>query len=182
MRVYKHKWLKNRKSTLPHCGWSLRQCEWCGKVEAVPTDGSQEKPPSRCPKCLNRNIVQDSDRRRYCIGCGYTIALQVPTMTKREFYRSQKLRIRYTREEKAPIIAYAKVHGLGAASRKFKTPLATVGSWMKGQSPYPLSKKRYTEEFKRTVLNYLEQEQNLKKTSRHFAIPRSTVQNWRATA
>jgi len=178
----KHKWLKNRKSTLPYCGWTLLQCAWCKKVEAVPTDGDQDKNINRCPKCLYNNLTLDSEGRRYCISCGFTIAVRVPKMTKREFYRSQKIRVPYTREEKEPMIAYAKVHGLGAASRKFKTPLATIGSWMKGQSPYPLSKIRYTEEFKKTVLTYLEKVGNQKKTGRHFHIPRSTVQRWRAFA
>jgi len=101
-------------------------------------------------------------------------------MTKREFFRYKGIRIKLTKEEMAPVIAYASIHGITAASKHFNHPLSTVGKWAVGMSPKKWPQKEYSEFDKQKAHEVFRLTgNNFCKTARQTGIPRSTLQSWR---
>ena len=167
-----HKW----NLAPPEMGWRLAQCKPCRKRDAFPVGPVGE--PTYCSRCVTSRLRQDHYGESFCLVCGNRPA--GPTMTKREFLRYKGVRTKLSREEMAPVIEYASIHGITAASKHFKHPLSTVGKWAAGISPKKWPQKEYSEVDKRKALEiYQLTGQNFRKTARQTGIPRSTLQSWR---
>jgi len=100
-------------------------------------------------------------------------------MTKREFLRSKNVNKPLTEEEMAPVVSYARIHGITAASRYFNHPLSTVGKWAHGESPKKWQHRHYSHMDKVKALEvYRMTGNNFKETAQQTGIPRSTLQGW----
>lgn len=130
-----------------------------------------------CSRCVTKRLFKDSTGELYCPVCGNRPV--GPTMNKREFLRSQGIVKRFSKEEMAPVIAYAEKYGISAAARKFNHPVGTVGKWAKGKSPFIFGVKNYPPEQKESALRTLDRNnRNFYSTAKVTGIPRSTLQKW----
>ena len=168
----RHKW----KLAPPEKGWRLAQCKTCRKQDAFAVGPVGET--RFCSRCRTSRLSKDLNDEYFCFVCGNRPS--GPTMTKREFFRYKGIRIKLTKEEMAPVIAYASIHGITAASKHFNHPLSTVGKWAMGMSPNKWPQKEYSEFDKQKAHEVFRLSgNNFCKTARQTGIPRSTLQSWR---
>ncbi len=168
----RHKW----QLSAPEKGWRLGQCKNCHKQDAFPVGPVGET--EYCSHCRTTRLNKDLYGEYFCFVCGNRPL--GPTITKREFFRYKGIRMRLTQEEMAPVIKYASIHGITAASKHFQHPLSTVGKWAAGMSPKKWPEKEYSEVDKQKAHEvYQLTGKNFYQTSRETGIPRSTLQSWK---
>ncbi len=167
----KHKW----DLADPEYGWRLARCLSCKSVDAFEVGPVGET--KFCSRCVTTRLTVNQVGEIYCLVCGNRPS--GPTMTKREFLRSKNVNKPLTEEEMAPVVSYARIHGITAASRYFNHPLSTVGKWAHGESPKKWQHRHYSHMDKVKALEvYRMTGNNFKETAQQTGIPRSTLQGW----